>query len=382
VTLSTGLCLFAALALAPLFGWALSQGDLIFLAMPFVVISVPIVIRWPIVSAFGLYAFLVPFDTVAAISEAGGATLTRIVGILAGAVLLLAGLIERRLVRPPAAAIWWSMFMVWAALSMAWAIHPDLARLRLPTVASLFLLYIIAVSIRPTQKELYWVCALAVSGGAVSALMGYVYRLEATTKASARGTLAIGELSANPNAFAAALILPLALAIGGFIGLRGPLQKLLALGALGILGMGVYISMSRGALVAIAVTILVLAYRNGVRWQMLVPLGLLLGLVPTLPEAFFTRIDRAFTGADRGGRIEIWKTGVEALEQFGVLGAGLGNYTEIYRFSEAYSPGSEMKVAHNIYLGTWVELGILGLVLMLAALASHLLAVHGARRSN
>jgi O-antigen ligase len=353
---------------------------LILLAVLAMVALIPVVIRWPIVSTFGLYVFLVPFDSVATLSEAGGATLTRLVGIVAGAVLLAAGLIERRLVRPPWAALWWSLLLVWAALSMAWAIDPYLARGRLPTAVSLLVLYLVAVSLRPTRKELYWVCALVVAGGVVAAATAYLFGVEGG--AAARGRLVMGEQAANPNALGAVLILPFALAIGGIVGLRNPIQKILAAGALGIIGVGVFITQSRGALLAIAVTMLVFVYRARARWQVVVPVGMLLALVISLPQTFFARAEKVFTGQDTtgAGRTEIWKAGVEALEQVGIFGAGFSNYTEIYRFSDAYSPGVWAKTAHNTFLGTWVELGIVGLVMMLAALASHLLAARAVRR--
>lgn len=381
LALSTGVCLVAALVLAPLFGWALAQEDRILLVVLVMVALIPLVIRWPVVSTFGLYAFLVPFDYVAALSEAGGGTLTRLVGIMAGGVLLVSGLIERRLVRPPAAALWLSVFMAWAVLTAAWAFNPDLAVQRLPTVASVFVLYLVAVSIRPSRREFHWVCLLVIAGGVAAAVMGYFYGVD-TARATARGTLVVGERSANPNAFGAGLIVPIALAAGGFVGLRNPIQKLLAVGAVGLIGVGVYISMSRGALLAMIVTMLVFVFRTKVRWQVLVPIAMLLVLVVVLPETFFARVGKVLSGEDTtgAGRLEIWSVGLTALEHVGVFGTGLGNYTEIYRLSPAYSPGIWAKGPHNTYLGAWVEFGILGLVLLLAALASHLVAARTARR--
>jgi O-antigen ligase len=66
----------------------------------------------------------------------------------------------------------------------------------------------------------------------------------------------------------------------------------------------------------------------------------------------------------------------------GVFGAGFRNYTEIYSFSNAYSPGVWAKGAHNSYLETWVELGIVGLVLLLIAIAGPFMAMRGIRRNS
>jgi putative inorganic carbon (HCO3(-)) transporter len=365
-----------------LFGWALAQEDRILLVVLVMIAAIPLVIRWPVLLTFGLYAFLVPFDSVATLSETGGATLTRLVGILTAAVLLAAGVIERRIVRPPLAVLWWTLFFVWAALSAVWAIDPNLVLRRLPTAISLFLLYLVAVSIKPSRKELYWTCLLVVAGGVAAAATGYLFGLEESRLA--RGTLVMGEQTSNPNTLGAVLILPLALAAGGFAGLRNPVQKLLAVGALSVIGVGIFITQSRGALLALAVTMLFFVYRNKVRWQVVVPLAALLVLVIALPATFFARATRVLTGEDTtgAGRTQIWSVGLAALEHVGIFGAGLSNYTEIYRFSDAYSPGVWVKSSHNSYLGTWVELGIIGLVLMLAALASHFLAARAARRTG
>jgi O-antigen ligase len=304
-------------------------------------------------------------------------------GILAGGVLLAAGLIEQRLVRPPLAALWWCLFMVWGVVSAAWAINPDLVLQRLPTALSLVAFYVIAVSFRPSRKELYWVCVLVVAGGMVAAATGSLHGLEsAATRASARAGLHLGERSANPNTLGAALILPLALVAGGCVGWRNPMLKCLAVGALGIIGMGVYVTKSRGALLAIAVAMLVFIFRMKAKWQALVPIAMLLTLIAVLPETFFARAGMVLAGEDTtgAGRTEVWGVGLAALEHVGVFGAGLANYTQVFRFSDAYSPDVGAKVAHNTFLAAWVELGIPGLVLMLAALGSHLLAVRGINR--
>jgi O-antigen ligase len=341
------------------------------------------VIRWPIVSTFGLFAFLVPFDAVAAVS--GGVTITLLAGLGAGAVLLTAGIIEGRLVRPPSAALWFGLYVVWAVLSAAWAINPGMTLGSLRTLLSLYVLYLVAVSIRPSRKEFYLVCLLVVAGGIVAASAGYLFGLEEPVRgAAARGRLVMGEQGGNPNTLGGVLILPLVLAVGGVVALRNPVQKFLATVAVGVIGLGVYITMSRGALLAIALAMLVFVYRNRIRWQVLVPIAILVVVAIALPDVFFARAAKVVSGEDTTGasRTQIWSAGWAALEHVGVIGAGFSNYTEIYRFLDAYSPGVWAKGAHNSYLETWVELGIVGLVLMLAAIAGHLLSMRGIGRRS
>jgi O-antigen ligase len=293
-------------------------------------------------------------------------------------VLLTAGIVERRLVRPPSAAIWWALFLVWATLSVAWAIDSELALESLKRLLSMGLLYLVAVSMQPSRKEFHWVCVLAAAGGMVAVSINYLFG--ADVEAVRRG-LVVGDKTTNPNGFGTVLALPAALAMAGVVGQRRLIGRLVALGTLGFLGTGIYLTISRGAILALLVVILVFIYRIGVRWQVVVLVALLASLVATMPDAFFVRMSTVFTGQDTtgSGRTEIWKTGVAALDRFGVFGAGYGNYTAIYRFSDAEIYGRRQG-AHNSYLEIWIELGIVGLVLMLAAVAGHFLAARGLRR--
>jgi O-antigen ligase len=382
MTLPTGVCVVAILGLAPLFGLALARENWLLVGLVAMVAFVPILVRWPVVSTFGLYAFILPFESVTALSHAGGATLPRLLGLLAAVVLLTAGLMERRLGRPPLASLWWGLLMVWAILSVAWAIDPDHALQRLRTPISLFLLYLIAASVKPSRKELYYVCLLVVAGGVAAALAGYFSGVEVGPRGIHRGRLVVGDQASNPNSLGAVLILPLALAAAGVLGSRNLMQKLLSIGAVCVIGVGVFITMSRGALLSIAVTMLVFVYRSKVRWQSLVAVAVLLVMAVALPQAYFARAGKVFTGEDAtgAGRTRIWKEGIEALWQFGIFGAGHGNYTLTYNFSDDHALGG--KGAHNTYLEAWVELGIPGLVLVLAALGTYLWALRKATRGN
>ena len=124
----------ATCLLASLLGWSLAYGLayemkwqkwLAFAALVMVAL-LPAVVRWPVVSTFGLYAFFATsLDALPLLP--GGGTVAKPIGALAGAVLLGAGLIERRLGRPPAAALWWGAFMLWATLTTMWAVDSEAA---------------------------------------------------------------------------------------------------------------------------------------------------------------------------------------------------------------------------------------------------------------
>lgn len=369
--------LIAGLVIAPLFGWALAFERWYVATLLVVMALTPALIRWPTILTFGVYVFLIPFDSISTIADAGGSSVTRLIGILCAAVLLIDGVVvRRRLVRPPLAALWWGLFVLWSALSAAWALDPSLVFRSLPTAASLFLLYAVAALTKPSRQELLVICMLAVLGGVIAA--GVTYFNTDTTHTLARGTLAIEGRTANPNRVAAVLIFPLALAIGGCVAARGIVPRAAAMTAVGLIGMGIYITAARQAVVAIIAMVVFFIYRFRGRRQILIVVAVLLALVAVMPEAVTDRIETIFTGEDKtgSGRTKIWEIGIAALERFGVFGAGLSSFTTVFNVSSPYGPSRGPAGAHNAYLAAWVELGIVGLLLILVAIGSQLWALH------
>lgn len=373
-------------ALGMMFAWALTGEQWIILAGTVLMGFVPAFVRWPVVSTFGLYVALVPvFDSVPYVI--GGASIVKPVGMLAAAMLTAAGLIERRFGRPPAAALWWGVLIVWCILTATWAVDPPSVFARLPTAVSLFVLYLVAVSFKPSERELYAVCCLAVIGGAVAAAVGYFYGLEAPAGAAGtpvRGRLVVAGVESNPNALGETLVPVLALALGGFVGLRARLHRTLALGAVALAGLGIFISMSRGALLGMITAALALSYRIRARRQFLIAALVLVAIAATMPAAFYERIVAVFDAEDTSGsgRVDIWTVAFRALHRFGLVGAGLENFVDVHRMYAPHGPSGYAFGAHNTYLMVWVELGIVGLSLMLAALGCHLLAVKRATKTG
>lgn len=258
---------------------------------------------------------------------------------------------------------------MWGVLSAAWANNAEVTLGRLPTVLSLYALYLGTVCFRPTRKEFFWVCALSVLGAVIAAAVGYVFGFEAGT---ARGRVAIGDFDSNPNALGRILVPPLALALALLVSSRGAVAKAVALGCVSVIGMGIYITMSRAALLSMMVVIAVLMYRIHVRRQILLAAAALAALLAVIPRKVLSRAEELFTGEDPtgAGRTEIWSMAVDAFQDVWLLGAGLHNFSTL----------SGGVAAHNSFLGVAAELGIIGLALILCAIASQFLALQRERR--
>jgi hypothetical protein len=216
-----------------------------------------------------------------------------------------------------------------------------------------------------SAKELAWVCILMVLGGAMAAGTGYFLGFDenAETMRAARGRLTLGGgEKQNPNTLGSVVVLPLALAIGAFLGLRGLglrglLVRTAALSAVGVMGVGLFVTMSRSAVLALATMLLVLLYRFRIRFSALVLVAVLLGAVALMPEKFFERMSSEASdpaAATGSGRLGIWAAGVEALGDYWVIGAGYSNFPTAYARYVPLGGQDTARGSHNTYLGLWV----------------------------
>src|SRR5579862_3146905 len=211
--------LLAIAAVAVLIGLVVAQAQWFLLAA---VGAFVVSLFWPVQIALGVFGLLVPFDNIAVLSSAkSGTTLTYLVGAGAAAILLATGLGAKRLVKPPRAAFWWGAFIFWALATVLWALNTKVAQHAMQTVIALLLLYLVAVSVRVTRKELRTIVMLIILGGTLAgAYASLQYGKGVYYHNSTRASLNTGERETDPNEFAASLLLPMSLAIGGFLSSR------------------------------------------------------------------------------------------------------------------------------------------------------------------
>jgi O-antigen ligase len=100
---------------------------------------------------------------------------------------------------------------------------------------------------------------------------------------------------------------------------------------------------------------------------------LLLGVALMFAPGFlFTRMQQAETSGG-AGRLYIWQTGLSALKDYFLTGAGLDNFSVIYNDYAAHAAhfAGLNRPPHNIFLGIAVESGVLGLLLIAIVIFSH-----------
>jgi O-antigen ligase len=320
----------------------------------------------PFIFPFGLYAVLVPFNHLIVINGLG--TLTKFAGILASVALLFAIARTKRIVRPPSVLLAWLAFTTWACASIAWAINPDESLTLIGTLLQLFLLFAVTAIAPISAAELRIVLAMIVIGGAGAAAYGGKLFLGGAQTYGNRLFLESGSAGEylDPNHFAAALLLPLALALVASFTAPKWSGKLLSLAALSVLMVGVYASGSRGALVAAAAVALFAAWRTR-RWGQLIGIAALGGMLSlAVKTAVWSRfLADISTGS---GRSSIWMIGAHAFLGHPLVGAGVGNFPDAYDQSllHLYTPVFAYwdRGAHNLLLMVGVELGVVGLALL------------------
>jgi O-antigen ligase len=268
--------------------------------------------------------------------------------------------------------------LVWSALSYFWAYSPATALSGTTRYALNMLLLPIGFAAVRTRRHVVWVLAAYVAGAAFSALYG----LASPSAAGYTGRLT-GSIG-DPNAEATVCAASIPLVVGLMVWFRNSARvKLVGLIALGILFGGLFTSVSREGLVALA-AVLVGAVIFGGRWRGRAAVLLVLGVVATGGYFFVLAplsAQQRVTSADTSGRSDLWTVAWRVAQAHPLLGVGLDNFI-LVEGQYINKPGAvkalyiivKPRVAHNAYLEALVDLGVPGLLALLAVLGCALSA--------
>ncbi|HTC95939.1 MAG TPA: O-antigen ligase family protein [Terriglobales bacterium] len=340
------------------------------------VAGLALLVLWPAHMWLGVFVSLVPFDN-ASLVQAGtnSLTATSIAGLIAMLTLVGWSIALGRFRLPSRLSMLWLIFIAWQACSVLWAVDQNIATERLPTMASLFLFYMVVTCCEFSEREITRIARFTIFGGCVAAAIclylfhnGVFWR-----NTTMRGTVAFGSQQIESNVFAAGLLLPLSLVIGEFLTAKRWGSKLLLISCAFVIALGIFYTTSRGALLAVMVMILFYVCKTGISWRVLAA-PILLGLALLLAPGFlFTRLlEAGMTGG--AGRLYIWQTGLAAFKDYFAVGAGVDNFSVIYNeyAGKATHFAGLNREPHNTFLEVAVESGVIGLLLFILVIASHL----------
>ena len=248
----------------------------------------------------------------------------------------------------------------------------------------------IALLIRTPRQVLWCLGGVAAATALVGALAARE-RLLGTVTAQAFYTpdgALVGRVAGgfgHPNELGGFLVVLIPFVLAGLLLARRGRWAFAAALALGTFG--IYVSFSRGALVALV--LIPFFFMRGRRVLMLAPILAILLAVATpglVRERFATLTE---SGSEVSTRVDFWVTAVSVWQQQPLLGAGLGRFPEAY--AEARVPGRGFLPgtlsqppphAHNLFLQALSTEGLLGFVALLAILASGVAVALALRRSD
>ncbi|HEY1868377.1 MAG TPA: O-antigen ligase family protein, partial [Candidatus Cybelea sp.] len=319
----------------------------------------------------GLYIVLVPIDD--ALLVYGGLTVTKIVGLaiaLAAAVELIR---KRPRIAVPYAVLGWVALVALMAMSLSWSINPEESIGNVVTIASALALLVIVVVTPMEASDLRIVVLATILSGAAIGVVAIAQRHDISEIAGQVGRiyLSFGTATLDPNRFGASLLLPIAMATGAFFQVRGWWVRAGLLCVLGMAFTAVYLSASRGTLVALGVMAVIAILGSKRRVLLGSLLAAAAALVLIIPSELSQRIQEG-TAQSGTGRTDIWKVGIAAIPSHWLLGTGQGTFHTAYNRAFFLTHQSVFlewgRDPHNLIVSTIVELGVVGVLFLAVAL--------------
>lgn len=254
-----------------------------------------------------------------------------------------------------------TMFLLWFALSAAFALRPDIAFDSVWELSKLFLPFFVGLTLMKGEKDwrpMLWTIVLC--QGYVGFEMNNDYLLKNYNTASA------GFGGMDNNCFGVSLVTVLGPAMALMISSKTWKGRVAATLAAAFILHTTLLTFSRGAmlgLIAIGITIFILMPKKP-RYIGALIVTLLLVYRFTGPE-LWERYASAFVvsnerDASAQSRVDLWRDCLQVIAQYPILGVGPANWRVL---SNAYG-WSEGKSAHSVWMETAAENGIPGAIFL------------------
>ncbi|HLH66929.1 MAG TPA: O-antigen ligase family protein [Solirubrobacteraceae bacterium] len=272
-------------------------------------------------------------------------------------------------------------YLAWCVLGLIWATSTGDVLYSLERYAPNFLVFLIVFAAARDRRDVRLLAVFFVLGSAVAVTDAIVH------PQSAGGVSRLAGQFGDPNYLAAVLVtgFSLSLALATARTLPG-LARLAAAAAAALCMLGILLSVSRGGLVALAVSLLVAVSIAG-RWRG--RLAFAGAVVVVVGAAYFLAFAPASarqrltsTAGGGSGRTTIWRVGWREVRANPILGVGAGNFSTagaryvlrpglIDHTASGYTAYflDTPTVAHNTYLEVLAEEGVPGALVFLSIIA-------------
>ncbi|TAM62523.1 O-antigen ligase domain-containing protein [bacterium] len=370
----------AVAAITVLCALLLAKGSTLRIAAAAALIAVPfagyVALRRPLLFPYAFYVLLIPFDNLLIVSSFG--TLTKVLGILSGFAVFFWCLRVKHIARPPSALYALFALFAWAFASTYWAVSGIDTATALPQYLSIMLLYA-AIAITPVSARDYrYILAAGAIGGIAAAVYGikefYGQPFDvAGNLLAARLVVQTGSSSIDPNQFADALLFPLAIVTMLALRTRWLLLKLTGVAGIALIVAAISLSGSREAILGVAVIVLYYLWRTRYKIEMGIVTLCAVVAIFSVQSSLWLRFGRAIASGG-SGRLSIWSVALEAFRHRWLAGYGMGNFSSAYNDYYLRAPQSHpygwSSPPHNLLVQIGVELGIVGIVLLIVFFAA------------
>jgi O-antigen ligase len=329
--------------------------------------------RSPMIFPFALYVALVPFDSLLQVSGSGS-TLGRVVGLATAGTMILHMLLLKRAFVPHRAWVFWGAAILFMSASLLWTSDSSNGVVITLAVVQLFGFMTVLAMYPATKTEFTVALGLTVACGVLAA--GYGIEQYFTGNVSgdqgARLSLTAGGYEMDFNYFAASFILPMALATCFTFYAKHAIARLASGLATAVMMAGLLVTGSRGAFIAACAIFLYFGFRSKFKLQVFGLLAVLASVTLLFPSVYFRFAnDPSGQQGSASGRTFIWQTGLYSVREHLFFGTGVGSYSETYdrNLLNVYQASFQgwSRPSHSILVGGLTELGVVGLVFVLAA---------------
>lgn len=242
------------------------------------------------------------------------------------------------------------------------------------------ILYFVIVNIVRSPKQVTALIWLLIFLAVLSSSVGIYQYLHGMGIKLGGGAVRIFGMTQNPNILAAELVLTVPIIIALFLTYPQKRSKIFLAGFLVIIMLAIVLTFSRAGMATLAFVLILSLMQFGFRdqtklrsivYSFLIIMLVILILLPFIPEQYWQRM-KTMTDMEEisiASRLEAWRFAFMMMVKNPMLGVGLGVFR--YEFLEQALTSPEFKTkfvmlhAHNLYLHTGAEAGVLALIFLL-----------------
>lgn len=246
--------------------------------------------------------------------------------------------------------------------------------------ASFLMFFYVTLNVIDSTAKLRWVMLVASGSMAYASL----HVLREWQKASFDYGYRPGWVTGDPNYFSLSALLGLPFAFYLMRTRQRTWERYYCIVCLGLTLLGFALAASRGGLLGLAASVMVVAWRSRQRVKVMsVAVVMLLPLMFFSPSSPIGRLlNPTFSDEDSSNsRLILWTAGLKMIRANPVFGVGVGNYKEW--LDRVVEPGMSIRfaVAHNTYIQIASELGLVGLSVFLGIIFMTLRSTERIRRT-